>query len=1003
MNTGHKAYAAFISYRHATRDREWAMRIFEALETYQIPKSLQKQGYPARVGKLFRDEDEIPASADLSDQIKHALAHSGTLIVICSPETPKSKWVRREIALFQELGRGDRIVPVLIGGEPDVSFPPELLRRRVERTLPDGSTEVEWEDFEPFAADVRLRIGESASKTFQRALLRLAAGIIGVTYDDLYQREAARRRTWQRQAAVAAAVCLLAVGGGGGWYWNSFLRTKTLYCANYGERWGVPFCAGEMGEGAAEQQRSVYQFKIRAGLPQEVTRVNGSLTPRGDPETLYESEDWTKDAARIVYGYHANGSLVRAVQYSQTGRQLRRLTFEFSEDRRTGIVRFDSDIGVAELQRAEGGSLGSVKSSWEDTDSKRTNIGQHRLLFDGAGYLLERRFEALGGGAQASDAAGAYGRSYRYGALGLAESIRNLDAVGDTLIDKSGVAEVRHSYDAKGRLLTVNWYNKSGHPVNNERLFARASFTRDALDRLIIGESFDADGKPAPVRDWNYAKILHVYDARGNVVEDAFFAADGKPTLHKDGYAFDRLKYDERGNVIESAFFGIDGRPTLNKNGLSILRIKYDERGNLIEAAYFGTDGKPALHKEGFATLRRKYDGRSNMVEEAYSGVDGLPALDKNGYAVLRRKFDGRGNLVEEAYSGTDGLPALHKNGYAVLRQKFDGRGNVAEWDFLGAGGNPALNQKGCAIVRQKYDEHGNIIEWGCFGAEGQLTLAKDGYASVRQKYDERGNTIEVALFGIDGKPAQHKNGHATIRRKYDGRGNIIEEAYIGTDGQPVLNKYGIAIMRRKYDERGDVAEQAYFGIDGNPTLHKDGNAIFRKKYDERGNVIEEAFFGADGKPLLLKDGYAILRKKYDERGNAIEVAYFDTKSNPISNKSGYARATFTYDDLGKTAKVRYFSTESGEISFELAVAEVFPNSTAEGIALAPGDRILAYNGKSVNSIQQLRALEDAAGPPRRALAVRRGADTLTIKVPAGLLGARLELVRGAAEPEPGH
>ena len=98
-------YAAFISYRHSPRDRHWALRIMAALETYRTPKPLQAEAFPARIGRLFRDEDEIPASDDLSDQIKEALTRSDNLIVICSPDTPNSRWVRREIQLFQAMGK----------------------------------------------------------------------------------------------------------------------------------------------------------------------------------------------------------------------------------------------------------------------------------------------------------------------------------------------------------------------------------------------------------------------------------------------------------------------------------------------------------------------------------------------------------------------------------------------------------------------------------------------------------------------------------------------------------------------------------------------------------------------------------------------------------------------------------------------------------------------------------------------------------------------------------
>jgi MTH538 TIR-like domain (DUF1863) len=110
------AICAQMRPRSSPRDRHWAMRIMRRLEEYRPPRTLQAEGFPDKIGALFRDEDEIPASADLSDQIKEALSHSDFLIVICTPDTPNSRWVRREIELFHELGKGDKILPVLVDG-----------------------------------------------------------------------------------------------------------------------------------------------------------------------------------------------------------------------------------------------------------------------------------------------------------------------------------------------------------------------------------------------------------------------------------------------------------------------------------------------------------------------------------------------------------------------------------------------------------------------------------------------------------------------------------------------------------------------------------------------------------------------------------------------------------------------------------------------------------------------------------------------------------------------
>ena len=89
-------YIAFISYRHMKLDTAVAKRLHRLLEHYRVPLRFRKNG-AKRLGKVFRDEDELPISSDLNADIYTALDRSDFLIVICTPETPKSMWARREI------------------------------------------------------------------------------------------------------------------------------------------------------------------------------------------------------------------------------------------------------------------------------------------------------------------------------------------------------------------------------------------------------------------------------------------------------------------------------------------------------------------------------------------------------------------------------------------------------------------------------------------------------------------------------------------------------------------------------------------------------------------------------------------------------------------------------------------------------------------------------------------------------------------------------------------
>ncbi len=183
-------YWAFISYSHA--DRRWAEWLQRSLETYAIPKALVGKHstlgpIPKRLFPIFRDEAELSSAPSLGSTIDSALRGSRTLVVVCSPAARTSTWVDREIEDFAKLGRADRIFALLVDREPDEAFPQQLIAACGD----------------PLAADVRA--GTAAAK--RAALLRLVAGIFGLSFDDLVHRDDTRR---QRRRIFAASVALAA-------------------------------------------------------------------------------------------------------------------------------------------------------------------------------------------------------------------------------------------------------------------------------------------------------------------------------------------------------------------------------------------------------------------------------------------------------------------------------------------------------------------------------------------------------------------------------------------------------------------------------------------------------------------------------------------------------------------------------------------------------------------------------------------------------------------------
>jgi WD40 repeat protein len=205
-------YWAFISYSHA--DSAFADWLHKSMETYKVPKNLigkpSRSGVvPERLFPIFRDREELPGSANLGDNLSRALQQSRYLIVICSPRSAASQWVNQEVKIFKSFGREDRVLCVIVDGEPNATEHPELGLQEcfpeAVRFWVDAERRVTTIPTEPIAADARPGKDGKAN-----ALLKLLAGLLGVNFDDLKQRDHERRQR-QMVALLGAAICLMGV------------------------------------------------------------------------------------------------------------------------------------------------------------------------------------------------------------------------------------------------------------------------------------------------------------------------------------------------------------------------------------------------------------------------------------------------------------------------------------------------------------------------------------------------------------------------------------------------------------------------------------------------------------------------------------------------------------------------------------------------------------------------------------------------------------------------
>jgi tetratricopeptide (TPR) repeat protein len=305
-------YPVFISYSH--RDEPCARWLHKAIEGYRVPKPLV--GRPGRDGPIerqifpvFRDRDELASSPDLSRELREALCQSASLIVLCSPAAARSRYVNQEIIEFKRLGRAERILPLIVDGEPyanapeDECFPPAL------RFHVDAAGRLTDQPAEPIAADLR---AEGDGK--ENAKLKLIAGVLGVSFNDLRQREliAARRRArvWQGIGAALLILTLLAVVGG--WMaWRYAEHAEGLLAE------GISISADQVGAAVrVADQQGVARNLIEELLGRSQTAFEGLYRKVGDAPRL----PWRQAAVPpALRGQYAVLLLVFADHYGVIG------------------------------------------------------------------------------------------------------------------------------------------------------------------------------------------------------------------------------------------------------------------------------------------------------------------------------------------------------------------------------------------------------------------------------------------------------------------------------------------------------------------------------------------------------------------------------------------------------------------------------------------------------------------------------------------------------------
>lgn len=213
-------YDAFISYRHVEPDQTVAKYVLQMIEIFKVPKAFYKDG-KSPVFRVFRDREEL-AARDLGASIEEALTQSRYLVVICSKRTPLSEWCQKEIEIFKGLHGEERIIPVLIEGEPDEAFPNPLKEIKDQGDVheilaadirPDEIFGDEFTGYENLQDKHKLNeLTKQSINLLKTEKYRIMATILGCSFGDLKQRDKERKNKRILNLSLSAGAVFLVFG-----------------------------------------------------------------------------------------------------------------------------------------------------------------------------------------------------------------------------------------------------------------------------------------------------------------------------------------------------------------------------------------------------------------------------------------------------------------------------------------------------------------------------------------------------------------------------------------------------------------------------------------------------------------------------------------------------------------------------------------------------------------------------------------------------------------------
>lgn len=902
-------YDVFISYRHLSSDKKWAKWLLESLETWRAPKELIKKGFPQRIGRVFRDEEELSTSSNLSKSIEKALIHSKYLVVICSKDTAQSVWVEREIKIFKELGRFDRIIVLLINGEPNKSFNRELTFIEENGII---------KETEPFYADVRNNTFKKDKEIKQTALIKILSCILSCGFDYLMNIEKSRYKKRVRNIILALLSLFIILSSASFFIWD-YNRTKIEYYNTFVYQYGIPKGIGKLTKKQYLKRNVSYVFESKRGILKQVKRVNSYGRLRDDRQNFNISVwipniDINGEAKRVICKDH-NNRIVMIREYSSNLK----------------IIEFKNEFNLPFI-------------------ASGNEIIRYEVEYNKNGYVTNELYYRDLWNTPIANKDGFYGKIYEVDNNGAVTAEYGINSDGDIEENIYGMFKLQLSYDGKYNLIKEEFFDN-----NNNLIYIGDHYGYSYIEKEydkngnLIKKSFFNENKQSILSNYfGSASIVYNPDSKGNITNIISYDENGKLFLipyiidNFITYCMHTMKYDNNGNIIEGAFYDVNTNKYITGEIYHKYRRKYDDNDNLIEESYYDKNDNLIICDSNYSIYKRKYDENYNLIEESYYDANGNPTIQEEYYHLAEYKYNKYNQITNKKYYGPSNKLVLGFYGFnskfADTRIKYDRTGNVIEERYYDDFNNLILNSKNYAVRKINYNDKGIKIDESFYGTNEEPILITDKYdffntnkyqsgmQKIKYEYDSKGNIIEKSFYGTDGKPIISKidSSHivtynmweiiyiSTAKIKYEYSNSIlIKESYYGINGEPINAYNNLGALKYDYLNYTDVTnfikyntisnlsitKTSYYDKYLNPIILDEMN--YHTKYEGSNYNNEVYIFCNTNNKLTInfqKKAYVITY--YLKEGTRTRVTKtFGTNNEPILNYENYFKQIVRFND----------------------------------------------------------------------------------------------------------